>query len=81
MDEDNNEINDFDEELDALRGRESDENVPALIKERENELIALTKRIGEVRASYTSLDSKLEHQEERYERPGERDDMIREQLR
>lgn len=81
LDEDNNEINDFDEELDALRGREGDENVPALIKERENELIALNKRIVEVKASYTALDNKLKHQDEHCDLPGELDDMIRDQVR
>ena len=77
LDEDNNEINDFDEELDALREREGDENVPTLIKERERELGALTKRIAEVKASYTALDNKLKHQDEHCDLPGELDDMIR----
>ncbi len=46
MDEDHNEINDFDEELDALREREGNEDVPLHIRHREEELVALDKRIA-----------------------------------
>ena len=37
MDEDHNEINDFDEELGAMRKREKDANVPVLLVEREKQ--------------------------------------------
>ena len=81
MDEDNNEINDFDEELQAMREREGDEDVPLHIRHREEEIQALEVRITQVRASEVALQEKLKHQDEFCDLPGELDDIIRDQVR
>ena len=81
MDEDHNEINDFDEELEAMRGREQDAGVPAHLHTRDREMAHWDQQLQIFRDRRRALADKLKHQEEFCDMPGELDDLIRQQVR
>lgn len=81
MDEDHNEINDFDEELGAMRKREKDANVPVLLVEREKQRNQLRMELQKMKDKRRALHDKLKHQEQYGDLPGDLDDLIRQQVR
>lgn len=81
MDEDHNEINDFDEELTAMRKREKDANVPVILAEREKQRTQLKMELQKMRDKKRALQDKLKHQEQYGDMPGDLDDLIRQQVK
>ncbi len=77
MDEDHNEINDFDEELEVMRVRWKDARLVEIIAVREKERGQLKMRLQMMRDKRRALSDKLKHQEEFCDLPGELDDLIR----